>query len=409
VAIVFGTAGSARATTGGHGNDMHLDHAVFTETNTVPNAISIFRRNADGTLDAAGQVGTGGNGSPTTNPPLGLPYLQTNGEVVLGGEGSHRCLFAVNAGSNTVSSFNVDHSGVSLADQESSFGIHPVSLTTTKRGPNNLVLYVLNSQLTGGPDVFTATGGTATIQGFYVANDCTLAPIAGSHHSTTSPASSPTTVAFNQDGSALAVLEPVAPGVLGNPALPLNPGDIDIFPVDNGGVAGNPVVTPSTETGPYGAAWDGKGHLTVTNWHFENPFAGTVSSYSLAKNNTLVPISTVPAAGHPCWNVITRDDRFLFTTSPAGLVIGTPQVLGYSIGHDGSLTPLAGGQTTPFNAVDDALSEDSNYLYVLNDGLLPFTPHSAINAFAVDNKTGALTPIGEVDMPGNATSGLAAW
>jgi 6-phosphogluconolactonase len=399
MAVVFGAAGSARANPG-HGGDMHLDHAVFTETNTVPNSVLIFRRNHDGTLDAAGQVATGGDGAPVTNPPLGLPYLQTNGEVVLGGNGGHRCLFAVNAGSNTISSFDVDHHGIDLADVESSFGIHPVSLTTTRRGPNNLVLYVLNSQLTGGPDIFTATGGTASIQGFYVSNDCSLAPIGGSHHLTTSQASSPTTIAFNDDGSALAVMEPSFPTA----------GDIDIFPVDGRGVAGNPVVSPSAGTGPYGAAWDGKGHLTVTNWNFANPFAGTVSSYKLAHNNTLTPISTVPSAGHPCWNVVTDDGRFLFTTNPAGLVIGTPQVLGFSIGHDGGLTPLAGGQTTPYNAVDEALSDDSDYLYVLNDALLPFNPtQSAINAFAVNHRTGQLTPVDQVNLGFNGTSGLAAW
>ena len=34
---------------------------------------------------------------------------------------------------------------------------------------------------------------------------------------------------------------------------------------------------------------------------------------------------------------------------------------------------------------------------------------SAINAFAIDANTGALTPIDEETIPGNSTSGLAAW
>lgn len=399
VAVMFGVSSSARATPGnGNGGDLQLQHAVFTETNTAPNFISIFQRNNDGTLTAAGQIATGGNGQPTLNPPLGLPYLQTNYELAMGGDGAgQRCLFAVNAGSNTVSSFLVRPHGITLADQKSSNGSHPVSLTTTKRGPNNQVLYVLNSNLNA-PDIFTATGGTASIQGYYVSNGCTLSPIAGSSHLTTSQASSPTTITFNADGTALAVAEPVVPPQ----------GDIDIFPVDASGVAGNPVVTPSAGVQPYGLAWDSKGHLTVTNWTFANPFAGTASSYRLASDNHLVLINTVPAAGHPCWNVITGDGKYLFTTEPAGLVIGTPQVLSYSIGNDGALTPIAGGPSTPFNAVDEALSDNSNYLYVLSDGLLPFTPHSAISEFSVDERTGQLTPLGEVDLPGNATSGLAA-
>ena len=379
--------------------------AVFTETNTAPNYVKVFQRNVDGTLVAAGQVATGGDGRPVGNPPLGLPYLQTNYEVVLGSSGgTHRCLFVVNAGSNTVSSFLVQPSGLTLADQEPSQGSHPVSLTTAQNGPNNDVLYVLNSDLNT-PDVFTATSGTASIQGYDVSDTCAMTAIPGSHHLTTSQTSVPTTIAFNPSGDALAVAEPNTTGG-GLPG-----GDIDVFPVDKHGVAGAPVVTvsPPDAPNPYGMAWDGKGNLTVTNWFFVNPFGGTVSSYRLAKDYTLVPINTVPAPGHPCWNAVTGDGKWLFTTQPAGLVIGTPQILGFAIGNDGTLTPTGTGQTTPFNAVDEALSQGDKYLYVLNDGLLPFIPQSAISEFAIDSKTGQLTPIGEVDLPGNATSGVAAW
>jgi hypothetical protein len=109
------------------------------------------------------------------------------------------------------------------------------------------------------------------------------------------------------------------------------------------------------------------------------------------------------------WNAITKNDRFLYTTEPAGLVIGTPQILGYAIGHDGTLTPTGTGQTTPFNAVDVTISNDGRYLYVLNDGLLPFVTASAISEFSIDQQSGQLTWVGEVDLPGNATSGVAAW
>jgi hypothetical protein len=387
------------------GGDVLGPGAVFTETNTVPNYISVFRRGADGGLVAAGQVATGGAGRPVGNPPLALPYIQTTGEVELAADGDGKqCLFAVNAGSNTISSFSVRPQGITLVDQKPSYGSHPVSITSTRSGPNNLVLYVLNSDLNAA-DVFTATTGSASIQGYYVSEHCGLTLIPGSHHLTSSQIGDPTAMSFNPDGTALAVAEP-------NTAGGANPGgDIDIFPVDRSGVAGNPVVTPSPAAAPnpYGLAWDGRGHLTVTNWFFMNPFGGTVSSYRLAANDTLVQISNLPAPGHPCWNAVTNDDRFLFTTEPAGLVIGTPQVLGFSIGHDGSLTPAGSGATTPFNAVDDAVSHDSRYLYVLSDGLLPFIPSSAINAFAIDRQTGDLTPVGQVNLPGNATSGLAAW
>jgi 6-phosphogluconolactonase (cycloisomerase 2 family) len=379
--------------------------AVFTETNTAPNYVKIFNRSADGTLAPAGEVATGGNGQPTGNPPLGLPYLQTNYEVVLGADGADKqCLFAVNAGSNTISSFAVQPGGLTLVGQASSNGSHPVSLTSSRHGVGNLVLYVLNSNLNT-PDVFSATSGSASIQGYSVAVGCALTPIAGSHHLTTSQTSSPTTIAFNPSGTALAVAEPNTNGG-GTPG-----GDIDVFPVDNSGVAGNPVVTvsPPEAPNPYGMAWDGRGHLTVTNWFFVNPFGGTVTSYRLASDYSLVPINTLPAPGHPCWNAITKNDRFLYTTQPAGLVIGTPQILGFAIGHDGTLAPTGTGQTTPFNAVDDTISNDGRYLYVLSDGLLPFITASAISEFSIDQQSGQLTWVGEVDLPGNATSGIAAW
>ena len=172
--------------------------------------------------------------SRPTTPPLGLPYIQTNYEVVLGSSGdTHKCLFVVNAGSNTVSSFYARPSGAHTGDQEPSQGSRPVSLTTAQHGPNNRVLYVLNWDLNT-PDIFSATSGTASIQGYYVSDKCTLTAIPGSHRQTTSQTSVPTTIAFNPDGDALAVAEPNTPGG-GLPG-----GDIDVFPVDNRASPGRP-------------------------------------------------------------------------------------------------------------------------------------------------------------------------
>jgi hypothetical protein len=66
---------------------------------------------------------------------------------------------------------------------------------------------------------------------------------------------------------------------------------------------------------------------------------------------------------------------------------------------------------TTYNAIDDALSHDSRFLYVLSVDLIPGSPNSAINEFAIDPGKGTLTPIGMVPVPGgtNSTAGLAAW
>src|SRR5438046_3880799 len=107
-------------------------------------------------------------------------------------------------------------------------------------GPNGDVLYVLNSDLNT-PDVFTATSGSASIQGYNVSNKCGLTEIPGSHRLTTTQTSSPTTIAFNPVGNALAVAEPNTAGG-GLPG-----GDIDVFAVDKHGVGGAPVVDRSTD------------------------------------------------------------------------------------------------------------------------------------------------------------------
>jgi len=79
--------------------------AVYTITNQVAgNAVAVFARSADGTLTPAGTFATGGAG---TGAGLG-----SQGAVTLSDDG--RLLFAVNAGSNDVSVFQVGPQGPSL-------------------------------------------------------------------------------------------------------------------------------------------------------------------------------------------------------------------------------------------------------------------------------------------------------
>lgn len=364
--------------------------AVFTQTNTVPNSVAVFQRAPDGTLAPAGQVATGGAGRPAGNPPLGFPTLDSGRNVELSSDGDGRhCLFVTNAGSNTVSSLAFGPKGLTLADQAPTNGSRPISLTSTQRGPMNVVLYVLNSDF-----------GAASIQGYYVSGTCGLTPIPGSFHLTSTPESIPANIAFNERGTALAVSERFANGF----------GDLDVFPVGPNGVAGAPVVSPSLGMTPYGLAWDNHDHLTVSNENVADLAMSTVSSYRLTKDDTLEPINVAPSPGAACWNVITSNGKFLYVTGPAAQLVGGHSVSVFSVANDGSLTPTADGQDTPYNAIDDALSHDSKFLYVLSDQLLPVpAPLSAISEYAVDANTGALTPIGSVALPSNTTAGLAAW
>ena len=76
--------------------------AVFVMTNSANgNQIESYARHADGSLQWIASFATGGNGSGGTIDPL-----HSQGSLILSQD--HRHLFAVNAGSGTISSFRVD-------------------------------------------------------------------------------------------------------------------------------------------------------------------------------------------------------------------------------------------------------------------------------------------------------------
>src|SRR5438132_218855 len=91
--------------------------AVYTSTNApTGNAVLVFDRAASGSLAPAGSFATGGTG---TGGGLG-----NQGAVALSDD--HRLLFAVNAGSNQVTSFEVTPHGLRRADLVASGGVEPV-------------------------------------------------------------------------------------------------------------------------------------------------------------------------------------------------------------------------------------------------------------------------------------------
>src|SRR5258706_9825153 len=105
--------------------------AVYPSTNQVAgNAVAVFARSADGTLTPAGNFATGGTG---TGAGLG-----SQGAVTLSDDGP--LLFAVNAGSNDVSVFQVDPQGLSLVSRTPTGGTRPVRVTGARNA-----LYVLNA------------------------------------------------------------------------------------------------------------------------------------------------------------------------------------------------------------------------------------------------------------------------
>jgi 6-phosphogluconolactonase len=336
--------------------------AVFTLSNAAAgNAVIAFARSAGGSLTPAGSFATNGNG---TGAGLG-----SQGAVALSDDG--QLLFAVNAASNTVTSFAVDGTRLTRVSTVPSGGTLPISLTV-----HGDVLYVLNA------------GGAENITGFSVAQTGALDVLPGSARPLSGTGVGPAQVGFDPSGRWLVVTEK-------------NTNLIDVYAVGTDGYASAPHVNPSAGQTPFGFAFNQQGVLIVSEAFGGAVDASAVSSYSLGSGGTLTVVSaSVPTTETAaCWVAVTNNGRFAYAANT-----GSASVTGYEVDR-ASLTILDGdGKTghTGDTAIDVAVSRNSQFLYTLAAG------SHTISAFAVRQADGSLSPVsGAAGLP-VGTVGLAA-
>jgi len=324
---------------------------VYTESNaSTGNQILVFRRAADGTLTATQVVASGGLGTGS--------FLASQGAVALGGDGDW--LFAVNAYSNSISSFRVRKDGLELADTADSGGTLPVSLAVSGR-----LLYVLNQ------------GGTGNIAGFWVGDRGELEPIPGSSRPLSSTSASAEELAFSPDQSTLVVSEKATQ-------------TLDTYKVQAHGRVMGPTAHPSNGAGPYGFTFTGHDELLVTE-----AAINAVSSYDLDHGDLALVSPSVPSGGAaPCWIAATPDGRFAYATNAH---IGT--IAGFGVGRDGALSFLGLTPTASVPLLDVAATRD--YLYALAEGT------NQILEYRVGGD-GGLTEIGQVGSIPPSAAGLVA-
>lgn len=337
--------------------------AVFAMTNAAGgNQIIAYTRAVDGSLNQVGAFSTGGNGSGGTIDPL-----HSQGSLELSAD--HRLLFAVNAGSGTVSSFAVNGSSLKLLSTSPSGGSQPSAVAVSED-----LLYVLNM------------GGNGSVSGFRILPGGRLLAIPGSTRTLSADDTRPTSLVFSPNGKFLVVAESAT-------------NKIDTFRVlPNGSLSS--LVSADSEGGvPFAALFTPTGILTVAN------ASNTISSYKVAWNQTLDSISAaLPTEGlATCWSVILPNGKAIYTANAM-----TSNLSGYRIGWNGTLTPIGDTivGTNPSGSVnlDMAVSADGRYIYTLNGGT------GTIGVFAVQ-QDGTLANLAEVEgLPATAgINGIAAY
>jgi 6-phosphogluconolactonase len=387
---------------GSHGNAAPA--AVYTMSNDPGgNAVIVYSRRADGTIVQTQSVPTGGTGI-ASEPPFGFPIVDSSGSINLTPDG--RLLFVVNAGDNTVSSFQITPSGPKLVSHVSSGGTLPISLTS-----HGNELYVVNEE-------------SSNIAGWWFSRTGQLTAIPGSVQSLST--AYPTTVAaqvgFSPDGNQLVVTER---------GLPAPNGVIDTFPVDWRGVAGPAVHHLAPTPNPFGFAFAGQDNLLVSDAGFvetpsgtdPNPadpaqFTGSTDSFSLHPWGALTFKGSYPSGGRAaCWVAVSKDGRYAFVTntlggpagSPAGITTGNDAVSTYAISPHGRLTLLGETNSGPGFPGEEAISSDGRYLYVLDPSvILPIPSHIDVYRIGPGGSLTHIQATTDANLP-NSLSGLGAF
>ncbi len=330
-------------------------HAVFAATNDPSgNAVRVWRDSGGGHLSFVASYATGGAGGKTA-ASMADPLASQSSLVF---DAAHGMLFAVNAGSDTLTTFHVH--GTTLTNRQiiTSDGPFPVSIAV-----HGDLVYVLDA------------AGAGSVHGYRLVNG-TLHYIDGSQRSlglaNANPPnflSSPGEVTFTADGHELLVTTKMNGSILGWGVHA------------DGRLDPSAVVSAPAGQVPFSFAFGRDGHLLVSE-------AGTasVSSYAVgphgAATATFGPVTDHGTA--TCW--IHRVGDFVFVSNTGSNTLSRYEL----VGADQLALVEQTAATTSGGPTDLATSSDGHVLYSEN-GL---TGHVEIYRIASD---GALTSAGFVD------------
>jgi 6-phosphogluconolactonase (cycloisomerase 2 family) len=329
---------------------------VFVQTdNSDGNTIVAYTRTASGGLQQAGAYPTGGNGGATNGSVV--DHLSSQGSLAYDRQAG--LLYAVNAGSNTITVFRVRGDRLFRRQVLSSGGQFPVSITFHGRQ-----VFVLNAWGGGSVAGFLQLGGH-------------LIPVPGwtrdlglGTSSSTVFTGTPGQVGFTPSGSQLLVTTKNATN------------SVDVFADSPLGPSAQPAVTSLPGTIPFGFTFDQYGHLALVETG-----AGAVATFAIAPDGTLTQLgSAATGQAATCW-VTAAPEGTLYASNAGSATEST-----LATGPDGTITQLGTTPTDP-GTTDAAVSSDGQYLYVQAGG------PGNVDAYRI-GPGGTLTQTGSVTVPG---------
>lgn len=361
------------------------------------NSVVAYGRNADGTLDLIGTYNSGGNGGDFDGGEGLDPLISA---YALSKTVDNNFLLAVNAGSNSLSVFDVaDDYSLSLSSTASTNGVGPNSiacLETSTSGISNLV-YVSNIS----QEQFADQGEPAqqgSLMGYWLTDAGELVPIDGAWRAL---ANRPSAVQFSPDGRFLVVASINA----GSSALASDDqNEIVVYGVNADGTLSDAILDGATSTlrdnaegrnlpSAIGFQIVGDNYVVVTEARefradgtppvFPGLQDGSVSTWQINDNGTLTPINLDVASGvnntgrTACWLDFNEDESVFFVSNAieAGLASysfnnGQVQLLDQTaaqgVGATGNTTDPAAAFSTTEGWIDLWISDDARHLYQLH-------------------------------------------
>jgi hypothetical protein len=330
--------------------------AVFVQTdNTAGNTIVAYTRTASGGLEQAGSYPTGGDGGATNGSVV--DHLSSEGSLAYDRQAG--LLYAVNAGSNTITVFRVHGDQLFRSQVISSGGQFPVSITF-----HGSQVFVLNAW--GGASI----AGFLQFGGYLIPVPSWTRNLGLGTNPSTIFTGTPGQIGFTPGGSQLLVTTKNATN------------SVDVFADGWFGPSAQPSVTSLPGTIPFGFTFDQYGHLALVETG-----AGAVVTFAIAADGTLTQLGSATTGQiATCW--VTRAPQGTLYASNAGS--STESTL--TTEPDGTITQLG---TTPTDAgtTDAVVSSDGQYLYVQAGG------PGNVDAYSI-GPGGALTQTGSDTVPG---------